>query len=353
MTEGSRRGTAGDRVVTLQALLYRAGFPPGPVDGVFGPLTEGAVKAFQRKRGLVSTGVADEGLFHSLQETAEPSAPPVWAGKHMWIGQVDECEGGDSTKITARAAKAGLRGVLIKTHDGDEIQPGWVHLATPLKAAGLVVGAWGSASGRNVVGEATAALAALEAGADWYVIDAEAEFEGRQPQAREFCQRLRQGAPDAVLGYAPLPMVRYHQAYPYRVFSEYCDLCLPRVYWAAMDWPLRKAWTWTLDDLLPFGRPLVPIGQAHGAAVPGDLTEFGRLFLAAGSVGVSFWSWQHATPEQWEAVSAVAAANPGRPPGPAAAIEDLRRRGVLAGHPGPEQPVTWGELALLLQRLYR
>lgn len=41
-------GSRGEEVETLQQKLADAGFDPGPVDGIFGPMTDAAVKAFQR-----------------------------------------------------------------------------------------------------------------------------------------------------------------------------------------------------------------------------------------------------------------------------------------------------------------
>jgi peptidoglycan hydrolase-like protein with peptidoglycan-binding domain len=41
----------------LQLRLRRLGFRPGPIDGLFGPLTEGAVERFQVARGLPADGL--------------------------------------------------------------------------------------------------------------------------------------------------------------------------------------------------------------------------------------------------------------------------------------------------------
>jgi peptidoglycan hydrolase-like protein with peptidoglycan-binding domain len=41
----------------LQTRLRELGFDPGPIDGVLGPKTEAAVRAFQRSRGLVADGI--------------------------------------------------------------------------------------------------------------------------------------------------------------------------------------------------------------------------------------------------------------------------------------------------------
>lgn len=53
-----RYGDTGEAVAALQELLHARGFDPGPVDGIFGPLTEAAVKAAQRHFGLEVDGLA-------------------------------------------------------------------------------------------------------------------------------------------------------------------------------------------------------------------------------------------------------------------------------------------------------
>jgi peptidoglycan hydrolase-like protein with peptidoglycan-binding domain len=45
------------RVRHLQRQLRRLGHRPGPIDGLFGPLTEGAVRRFQRRAGLRTDGL--------------------------------------------------------------------------------------------------------------------------------------------------------------------------------------------------------------------------------------------------------------------------------------------------------
>ncbi|MDC0767443.1 peptidoglycan-binding protein [Streptomyces sp. HD] len=50
-------GHAGPEVAEAQCLLRRAGIPPGAVDGIFGPVTERAVRQLQKRAGLVVDGV--------------------------------------------------------------------------------------------------------------------------------------------------------------------------------------------------------------------------------------------------------------------------------------------------------
>ncbi|HSM02719.1 MAG TPA: peptidoglycan-binding protein [Acidimicrobiia bacterium] len=50
-------GATGQSVLELQEFLTAIGFPAGPIDGIFGSLTEGAVRKFQSSRSLASDGV--------------------------------------------------------------------------------------------------------------------------------------------------------------------------------------------------------------------------------------------------------------------------------------------------------
>lgn len=45
-------------ILELQRALTKAGFNPGPIDGISGPKTRAAVRAFQQKHGLEADGIA-------------------------------------------------------------------------------------------------------------------------------------------------------------------------------------------------------------------------------------------------------------------------------------------------------
>jgi|WetSurMetagenome_2_1015567.scaffolds.fasta_scaffold949196_1 peptidoglycan hydrolase-like protein with peptidoglycan-binding domain len=62
------KGESGPRVEHLQKLLKGAGLDPGPIDGVFGPTTEAAVRAYQQKVGLPVDGIAGPKLMGALKE---------------------------------------------------------------------------------------------------------------------------------------------------------------------------------------------------------------------------------------------------------------------------------------------
>ncbi|MDI5893084.1 N-acetylmuramidase family protein [Halomonas rhizosphaerae] len=68
-----RYGTTGPAVERLQHDLRRHGFGL-TTDGVFGPATETAVRAFQREQGLVIDGIAGRKTQRALQQGRDPKA---------------------------------------------------------------------------------------------------------------------------------------------------------------------------------------------------------------------------------------------------------------------------------------
>lgn len=63
-----RRGDKNDRVRYLQEALDACGYNVSP-DGVFGPLTESAVREFQRDSGLYVDGIAGPATIRELEKT--------------------------------------------------------------------------------------------------------------------------------------------------------------------------------------------------------------------------------------------------------------------------------------------
>jgi N-acetylmuramoyl-L-alanine amidase len=61
-----REGAKGLGVEMLQDALLKAGYTPGPIDGIFGPKTTDAVILFQRSRGLVPDGEVGERTLRAL-----------------------------------------------------------------------------------------------------------------------------------------------------------------------------------------------------------------------------------------------------------------------------------------------
>lgn len=61
-----RRGSSGDTVKQIQTKLKNWGYYTGSVDGSYGPQTESAVKAFQRKNGLSVDGICGPATLSAL-----------------------------------------------------------------------------------------------------------------------------------------------------------------------------------------------------------------------------------------------------------------------------------------------
>ncbi|MFJ9708481.1 peptidoglycan-binding protein [Streptomyces sp. NPDC101234] len=60
-------GQAGPDVAEVQCLLRRAGVSPGGIDGMFGPLTRGAVVRFQKRAGLIGDGIVGPRTWKALR----------------------------------------------------------------------------------------------------------------------------------------------------------------------------------------------------------------------------------------------------------------------------------------------
>jgi peptidoglycan hydrolase-like protein with peptidoglycan-binding domain len=67
-------GSVGWDVSQLQFLLGWHGFPSGPLDGAFGPRTEGALRRFQRWAGLTPDGLLGPATLRALR-AACPTSP--------------------------------------------------------------------------------------------------------------------------------------------------------------------------------------------------------------------------------------------------------------------------------------
>ena len=70
-----------DRVRALQRRLRRAGERPGPVDGLFGPLTEAAVRRFQARQGLAVDGLVGRGHPRSARAATRRTGAGAAAGQ--------------------------------------------------------------------------------------------------------------------------------------------------------------------------------------------------------------------------------------------------------------------------------
>ncbi|OKH13380.1 peptidoglycan-binding protein [Fischerella major NIES-592] len=66
------RGNSGPQVTSVQRCLQRLGYYNGPINGNFGPLTENAVKTFQRAKKIPAIGQVGPQTQRALQAACQP-----------------------------------------------------------------------------------------------------------------------------------------------------------------------------------------------------------------------------------------------------------------------------------------
>jgi hypothetical protein len=211
-----------------------------------------------------------------------------------------------------------------------------------LKAGGLRVCAWQYVYRSRPAVQARVAVAAVRAGADCLVVDAEAEFEGGRPggaayrAARAYMRALRAGVGRRVpVGLTSFAYPDRHRTFPYSAFlapPAGADVLMPQIYWGAFRVSVQAAMarTYAWNDL--YGAPVMPIGATYEGERPADLLAFRCLAAGYGSQGVSYWSWQHTRASQWPAL--------GRPTACLEALPAVRPYATLRrGDDG--DPVAW------------
>lgn len=226
----------------------------------------------------------------------------VW----IWLWTVDACEGGDIDAIVAKAKQYRV-GVLVKTHDGATSNPNGQRgflLVEALRAAKVPVRAWGYCY--PGVHPRVQAYFAAQAGVD-YIADVEVEWDGHAEEAEKFVYELRQAMPGRLVGYAPLPIISYHDTGQYAAFNR-LDVACPQAYAGTGGRSAIGALQWTEDEwarAFP-GCNIEPAVYAADqspedlrAAIAG-VRDRATTFGYDGDVSV--WSWQHMTPEHWQII---------------------------------------------------
>jgi hypothetical protein len=242
-----------------------------------------------------------------LPVTAGPEGT-AFDGNGMWIWMLSQSSGGRPSAIAARARRAGVTTVFVKSSDGTGAWSQFSSsLVRSLHARGLKVCGWGYVYGSRPTAEARAARTAIRRGADCFVIDAESEYEGRYASAATYMRKLRAYAgPDYPIGVAPFPYVDYHPGYPYSVFlgPGGAQFNLPQMYWRAIGTSVSNVYAHSYSYGSLYGRPIYPLGQTYGGVSRRDVIRFREYAQAYGAPGVSWWSWQATPSSGWSALVA-------------------------------------------------
>ncbi len=240
-------------------------------------------------------------------------------GKGFYIWQIPHCEAGNAEAIAKTARQAGLSYVLIKVANRtylynydwkrriDFVPP----LVEALRREGVGVWGWQYVYGDDPIGEANIAIRRIrELKLDGFVINAEAEYKGKDKAATAYMQRLRKALPHIPLGLSSYRFPSYHPQLPWKQFLTYCDYNMPQVYWMHNHNPgaqLKRS-VREFEGMAPF-RPIVPTGATFSergwTPTANEVLEFMQTAQSLNLSSVNFWSWDSvrpALPDLWTVV---------------------------------------------------
>ncbi|HUR78703.1 MAG TPA: peptidoglycan-binding domain-containing protein [Acidimicrobiales bacterium] len=291
--------------------------PPGAAvaQAIAAPTTQAAVQV----KGEVIT------------RTLLPPAPPnmhgaVPVGKGMWIWQPERAEGGNPQAIVAKAQRYGINYLYVRTGSTKQGFHGGPFLDAILPAAhaaGIRVYGWDfpylDDIGVDVARAAQAARHTAPGGhrIDGFAADIEFRSMGVNISADTtgfYGYALRDAVGPGFPLIAVIPRPNPATAgWPFESAVKMFDAVAPMIYWMHTDpaVAVRQAW----QRLAPLGKPIIPVGQAYDGFAEGGppgvpnrhlIHRFMGAVADHGGTSVSFWSWQHATDEVWQAVSDAA-----------------------------------------------
>ena len=287
-------------------------------------------------------------------EVAAPK-PILPLGKGMWLYQLSMSEGGDATRVVNKAKALGLTHLYTRlgsSKKGFYAQDELNKLLPVAHAAGIKVIGWDFVYLTDPVADAVRSKAEIDyVTPDGHTIDAfSADIESVQEGvnltaegAALYGAKLREMVGPNYPLIATVPRPSPKKSFPFAEVTAAFDAIAPMVYWQNRDPATDVAGA--IDYLAQFGKPIMPIGQAYNGGPEGgpdrdppkeQIVAFLNTAHAKGAVAVSFWVWNHATPEQFSAIDqAIAWELPiGRAANGAAAVFLQRVLNLLG------QPVT-------------
>lgn len=240
-------------------------------------------------------------------------------GKGMWLHQLSMA-GNDPNAVVAQAKAVGLTHVYLRTgssKSGFYAQDELNRLLPAAHAAGIKVIGWDfpylfdPIADANRAKEMTDYTTPTGDRMDGFSADVETENEGvnvNPGTADAYSKTLRQLVGPEYPLIATVP--RQWRGFPYLELIRNFDAVAPMVYWMGND-PAATV-SQVMDNLAVLGKPIMPVGQAYDGALdhgpPGApskaaLDSFMNAAAGKGALGVSFWVWHLATPEEWTAIA--------------------------------------------------
>ena len=268
---------------------------------------------------------------------APPAARgPLPVGKGMWIWLPEKVEAGNPEATVRRAQAMGLTHVYVRTgssKSGFYAQQYLNDILPRAHAAGIRVYGWDFPYLFDPAVDVARSMEAITYTTpdghriDGFAPDIETRGEGVNigaPQAAAYTNGLRAaaGAAYPLIAVVPRPNPAL-VTYPFAEVVAPFDAIAPMVYWMGRDPGADVAGA--IANLSAYGKPIIPIGQAYDGSGEGgpvgvpsraQIQRFMQVAEEHGAIGVSFWSWQHANGEAWDAIRDSASFTlPATPPG--------------------------------------
>lgn len=239
-------------------------------------------------------------------QAASSSLPSVFASPALWVRETSPLKTGQ--QLVAEASRAGVRTLYVKAGDGVTPELRFSSaLMGEIRSAGATVCAWIFAYGSDPTAEAAVAVAAVRAGAQCLVVDAEGQYDKLYGAAQLFVRTLRsQLGVRFPIGLAGQAEVSQHPTFPYSVFlgPGAFNVAMPQLYWRDFGVSVDSAFAATIGVNSIYGRPVLSVGQLFNSPQPRELLRFRALAHAYGPGGWSFYDLDIAQPQQLSALAA-------------------------------------------------
>ena len=208
----------------------------------------------------------------------------------MWIWELARSDGGNLGNLIADAHRYGVSTLFVKSGDGTSI---WSQfnssLVSALHARGLRVCAWQYVYGNHPITEAYVGAAAVKAGADCLVIDAESEYEGKYVAGADLHAQLRKLiGPNYPIVARRLPVRRLPPrrsrtpcSSARRRAVQHCRRCTGATS-ARLSMPCTRTRTSTTGST---GARSIPLGQTYNGPRLGQIMRFRQLSRSYGAAG--------------------------------------------------------------------
>jgi hypothetical protein len=251
-----------------------------------------------------------------------PLKPTIPVGKGMWLHVFNRVNGGDPQSIVDHALAHGLSHVYLRVGSsrmGFYAQKDLDRLLPVAHAAGLKVVGWDFPYLDDVPADANRAAAEIAyTTPDGHRMDAfSADIETRSEGTNlttvgvdAYGRWVREHAGPQFPLILAVPRPNPKRWYPYREAAANFDAIAPMVYWVNRDPATDVAGA--IAALAPLGKPVIPVGQAYDPAIDGsdswgppsagDINKFMQTAADLGVASFSFWAWDTANAEQWQAI---------------------------------------------------